>query len=88
MPEASPEKEIFIWVNGQKIPAREGESLLFALHAAGIRVLGKDPVTGQRRGALCGMGVCFQCRVAVNGVENQRACTTLVSENMEIVIDV
>lgn len=87
VPKASTGGGIFIRVNGRRIPARAGDTLLFALHAAGFRVLGKDPVTGMDRGAFCGMGVCFQCRVAVNGVENQRACTTLVSEDMEIVID-
>ena len=37
-------------------------------------------VTGEPRGPLCGMGICFECRVTVNGVAHVRSCQT-VCEN-------
>jgi len=65
-----------IEVNGQRIPAREGQTIAAALMAAGIRVFRRTP-GGAPRGLFCGMGVCFDCLVTVDGVPNQRACMTL-----------
>ena len=35
------------------------------------------------RGAFCGMGVCFDCLVCIDGLPNQRACMTKVRAGME-----
>ncbi|MCP4220932.1 MAG: (2Fe-2S)-binding protein [bacterium] len=74
-------------VNGKKVPAYKGEILLPALMAAGYKKLKKNPVSGEHRGALCGMGVCFECTVTLNGIPNTRSCMTEVEDNMEIIID-
>jgi sarcosine oxidase subunit alpha len=47
----------------------------------------RTSVSGEPRAPLCGMGVCFECRVRINGIA-QRACQILVSDGMEIVTDV
>jgi sarcosine oxidase subunit alpha len=39
------------------------------------------------RAPLCGMGVCFECRVQVDGVAHVRACMTPVSDGMQVVTD-
>jgi NADH dehydrogenase/NADH:ubiquinone oxidoreductase subunit G len=39
------------------------------------------------RGGLCGMGVCYECLVTINGSPGQRACMVEVQEGMEIEID-
>jgi predicted molibdopterin-dependent oxidoreductase YjgC len=39
---------------------------------------------GASRGVFCGMGVCFDCLVVVNGVPNTRACMTFVEDGMRI----
>ena len=39
---------------------------------------------GAPRGLYCGMGVCFECLVIVDGVPNTRACMTWVRDGMEI----
>ncbi|HXW78853.1 MAG TPA: (2Fe-2S)-binding protein [Acidimicrobiales bacterium] len=39
---------------------------------------------GAARGVYCGMGVCFECLVVVDGVPNTRACMTLVAPGMRI----
>ena len=82
-----PRKEpITILVNGYEVPAYAGESLHAALLAAGFQVLrraGSEP-----RGLFCGMGVCYDCLVTVNGRPGKRACMTLVEDRMEVELDV
>jgi hypothetical protein len=39
---------------------------------------------GSPRGVYCGMGVCFDCLVVVDGVPNTRACVTWVREGMQV----
>ena len=72
-----------IEVNGQAVPARHGQTIAAALLAAGKRVFGRTGC-GQSRGLFCGMGVCFDCLVTVNGISEQRACMTLVQPGMQI----
>jgi sarcosine oxidase subunit alpha len=31
---------------------------------------------------LCGMGICYECRVMVDGVAHQRACMIVVEPGM------
>lgn len=79
--------KITLVVNGRACSAFEGETVHAALLAAGYRVLRKTVRTGQPRGFFCGMGVCYDCLVTINGVPNQRACMTLVEDRMEIRVD-
>lgn len=41
-------------------------------------------VSGQPRSALCGMGICFECRAVVNGVSQQRTCQMFCEEGMAV----
>jgi len=79
--------KVTLCVNGREIPAYKGETLLAALIAAGYKSLKHSPLQGESRGALCGMGVCFECIVSVNGVPNIRSCMTEVEDNMKVDID-
>jgi sarcosine oxidase subunit alpha len=74
-------------VNGRTVTAFEGETVQAALLAAGYRVLRQTRRDRQPRGFFCGMGVCCECLVTINGVPNQRACMTPVQDRMEIRID-
>ncbi|MGE5340580.1 MAG: (2Fe-2S)-binding protein [Candidatus Omnitrophota bacterium] len=80
-------EKITFFVNGKEVDAYKGETLLAALIAAGYKQLKKSPVKGTPRSALCGMGVCFECIVNVNGVPNIRSCMTEVENNMKVEID-
>jgi len=82
-----PDKKIRIYVNGQECPAFQGETVLAALTAAGKKSLRKSRQAKEPRGALCGMGVCYECLVAIDGVPGWRACQTEVRDLMEIEID-
>jgi sarcosine oxidase subunit alpha len=82
-------KRVTIRVNGAPVAAYTGETLFAALLAAGIRTLRRslnDPAK-TARGGFCGMGVCQECRVTVDGLPDRRACMTEVREGMEVVTD-
>jgi len=79
--------KINIRVNGKAVVAYEGETVHATLLAAGYRVLRHTPKTHQPRGIFCGMGVCYDCLVTINGAANQRACMTRVQDRMEIEVD-
>lgn len=67
---------------GRPLIARRGESIAAALTAAGIRSLRETQ--GELRGVFCGMGVCHDCLVTVDGVSGQRACMTKIDRPMAI----
>ena len=72
-----------IQVDGEPVQAYAGESVATALLALGLRTF-RHTEKGAPRGLFCGMGVCFDCLVTVDGVENVRACLTPVAEGMVI----
>ncbi len=72
-----------IKVNGQPIPVQRGQTIAAALIANGQRTFRRTQ-SGAPRGICCGMGVCFDCLVTVNGVAGQRACTTLAEPGMQV----
>lgn len=63
-----------ITVDGRAVPAVPGQSIAAAMHAAGIRSWRTTRFGGRPRGLFCGIGVCFDCLVTVNGVPSLRAC--------------
>ncbi len=72
-----------IQVDGEPAPAFAGESVATVLLTLGRRTF-RHTERGAPRGLFCGMGVCFDCLVTVDGVENVRACITPVQEGMVI----
>lgn len=77
-------KKLSVRVDGRCLTAYEGETVHALLTAHGLHAMGKTRKTGRPRGALCGMGVCYQCLVTIDGVPDRQACMTTVKENMEI----
>lgn len=70
--------------DGKPVAAYQGESVAAALMAAGYRTLRSTPARGEPRGVFCGMGVCFDCLVVVDGRLSTRACLTPVAEGMRV----
>jgi NADPH-dependent 2,4-dienoyl-CoA reductase/sulfur reductase-like enzyme len=68
---------------GRTIRGRPGESLAAALTAAGERAL-RETAKGERRGLFCGMGVCQDCLVEIDGVASQRACMTTLETRCSV----
>ncbi|MDQ1540764.1 MAG: hypothetical protein QOH29_1490 [Actinomycetota bacterium] len=60
--------------DGRPIEFSEGWTIGAALTAAGIRSWRTTRVEGRPRGLFCGIGVCFDCLVTVNGRTSLRAC--------------
>lgn len=81
------ETTVTLRVDGRKISARRGESVHAALLAAGYLNLRKTRKESAPRGIFCGMGVCYDCLVTINGQTNQRACMRQVEDGMEIAFD-
>ncbi len=68
---------------GETLEARPGESLAATLTAHGIHSF-RTTERGAERGVFCGMGVCQDCLVEVDGEPNQRACTVKVERPMKV----
>jgi thioredoxin reductase len=68
---------------GVAVPARAGESVAAALIAHGVQGL-RITRTAAERGIFCGMGVCQDCLIDVDGVPGQRACMTIVDRPLTV----
>ncbi len=78
-----PDESVRLEVNGKPYSVPAGISVaaaLFLLSESAFRV----SVSGEPRAALCGMGVCFECRVTIDGRPHRRACQILVRPAMRI----
>ena len=74
---------VVVTLDGRPVIAYEGESVAALLLAEGITAT-RVTRGGEPRGVYCGMGVCFDCLVVVDGVPNTRACVTWVCEGMVV----
>jgi predicted molibdopterin-dependent oxidoreductase YjgC len=70
--------------DGTPMAASPGQTVAAALWAAGYRSWRTTRGTGSPRGLFCGIGVCFDCLVTIDGVRNQRACLVPARPGMEI----
>ena len=68
---------------GRELTGRRGESLAAALIAAGVRSF-RATRTGSERSIFCGMGVCQDCLVEVDGETNRRACMVKLDRPMTV----
>jgi aerobic-type carbon monoxide dehydrogenase small subunit (CoxS/CutS family) len=76
--------EIEFTFDGKTISAISGQSVGAALLAANQRSLRKTRFNQNKRGIFCGIGVCFDCLVVVDGVTNQRACIIEARSGMQV----
>jgi predicted molibdopterin-dependent oxidoreductase YjgC len=70
-------------LDGRAVHAYEGETVAAVLLAEG-HIATRNTRNGSPRGVYCGMGVCFDCLVVVDGVPNTRACVTWVRDGMDV----
>ena len=66
--------------DGRVMPAEPGQSVAAALWAQGVRSWRRTRIGDRPRGLFCGIGVCFDCLVVINGVPAQRACLVGVND--------
>ncbi|GAB7052283.1 (2Fe-2S)-binding protein [Catenuloplanes indicus] len=65
---------IALTVDGETVTGRAGQTIAGVLLAAGRVSWRTSPRSGRPRGVFCGIGVCFDCLVVVNGLRDVRAC--------------
>ena len=74
---------VTIDLNGKPVTAYLGESVATVLLSEEVFAM-RTTTIGEPRGVFCGMGVCFDCLVVVDGKPNTRACMTWVKAGMNI----
>ncbi len=77
---------IILSVNGHEISVADGSTVATAVFESEANVFRRS-VTGEPRFPVCGMGICFECRVTVYGTPHQRSCQTLAENGMIVQTD-
>jgi D-hydroxyproline dehydrogenase subunit gamma len=73
-------------VDGLTIDVPAGSMVSAAVAIAGAGKFRRS-VTGQPRAALCGMGICFECRVTIDGRAHCKSCQIPCEAGMEVNTD-
>ena len=76
-------EQIAFTLDGAPATAIEGQSIAGAILATG-RASWRTTRAQQPRGVFCGIGVCFDCLVEVNGARDVRACLRRVCEGDDV----
>ena len=74
--------DIDITINGRPFAVQEGCTVAVAIAMANLPC--RTSISGEKRGPLCGMGICFECRATVNGASHTRTCQLLCEPAMDI----
>jgi predicted molibdopterin-dependent oxidoreductase YjgC len=77
---------LHLTINGIAVTVSPGTVVAAAVAEAGVRRFHRS-ATGEARGPLCGMGICMECSVTIDGRQHSRSCTTLCAEGMEVRTD-
>lgn len=73
---------VIVEINGLRYPVPAGSTVVAAL-GLWARGITRHSVQGAPRAALCGMGICQECRVLVNG-QRRLACQTVCAPGMVV----
>ena len=73
-------------INDRPISVPAGSMVAAAVLESGVSSFRRS-ARSEARGPLCGMGICFECRVTVNGVAHVRSCQTLCEDGMDVRTD-
>lgn len=74
-----------ITVDGEAITGVHGQSIAGVMMASDRLALRQTAKHDQPRGVFCGIGVCFDCLVEVNGLRDVRACQRKASDGDAVV---
>ena len=77
---------ITLSVNGKAVTVPDGSLVSTAVALSGASSFRRS-VLGEPRAPLCGMGICFECRVTINGHAHARSCQILCRESMDVRTD-
>jgi len=75
---------VTLTIDARNISVVPGITVAAAIAMAGNSITRRS-VSGTARAPLCGMGICQECRVTINGRPHQLSCQTLCADGMQIV---
>lgn len=70
----APVDAVEITLDGEAMTGVQGQTIAGIVLASGALAWRRTSVEGRPRGLFCGIGVCFDCLVTVNGDPDVRAC--------------
>lgn len=76
-------RQIRAYFDGNDLAGTAGCSVAAALIASG-RQAWRTSESGSGRGLFCGIGICFDCIVEIDGESGQRACMIPLQDGMDI----
>ena len=76
---------VVLTVNGAPVAVPPGATVAIAVAIAGQPC--RTSVQGEPRGPLCGMGICFECRVSIDGKPHCRSCQIVCEAGMDVKTD-
>jgi predicted molibdopterin-dependent oxidoreductase YjgC len=79
-----PDPLVHISFDGREVIAHPGQTVGAALVDAGIRSWRTTRNQGRPRGLFCGIGICYDCLITVDGLANQRACLVRAADGMRL----
>lgn len=77
------DSRITIRIDGHEYRVPAGASVAVALLESGVAQF-RTSVQGDPRGPVCGMGICYECRVTIDGRRHQRACLVPCADGMAV----
>jgi D-hydroxyproline dehydrogenase subunit gamma len=80
-----PAAVVTLLVDGEAVMADEGDMVAAAILLSGRSVFRHTAKSSAPRGPYCGMGVCFECLVTIDGEPNRQACLVPVRSGMRVV---
>jgi sarcosine oxidase subunit alpha len=75
-------RKISLTINGTELEVAPGTTVACAVLMAGAHT--RSSISGEPRAPLCGMGICMECRVRIDGVHHQRSCQILCAAGMRV----
>lgn len=78
--------EVTLTINDRKVQVPAGHVVAAAIASAGITAFRRS-IGGEPRAPVCGMGICFECRVTINGQPHCLSCQTLCEDGMQVVTE-
>jgi sarcosine oxidase subunit alpha len=77
---------VALTIDGVSVAVPAGSMVSAAILKSG-RYVFRRSLSGEPRGPLCGMGICFECRVTIDGEAHCRSCQTPCEDGMDVRTD-
>lgn len=74
---------VTITVDGRTLRVARDASVAAVLLDNNVQAFRRS-VSGADRAPLCGMGICYECRVTIDDVAHRRACLVTVADGQRI----